>query len=99
MVVEDNGAYTVLQSDGKKIVVAETEVDKIKELETSAMPQGLLDSLSLEEINDLFTYMYSSQQESQEQQASQEQQTDRMADREDDSSEKLSDRWRESLKR
>ena len=99
MVVEDNGTYTVLQSDGKKIVVAETEVDKIKELETSAMPQGLLDSLSLEEINDLFTYMYSSQQESQEQQASQEQQTDRMADREDDSSEKLSDRWRESLKR
>ena len=93
MVVDDNGVYTVLQSDGKKIVVAATEVDQIKELETSAMPQGLLDSLSLEEINDLFTYMYSSQQ------ASQEQQSDRMADREDDSSEKLSERWREPLNR
>ena len=96
MVVEDNGAYTVLQSDGKKIVVAETEVDKIKELETSAMPQGLLDNLSLEEINDLFTYMYSSQQDSQEQQESQ---PDRMADRKGTASEELSDRWRESLKR
>ena len=85
MVVEDNGNYTVLQSDGKKVAVAADEVANIVELEVSAMPQGLVDNLSLEEINDLFSYMYSSQ-------------PDRMAEGEA-VPKNLSDNWRERYQR
>ena len=70
MVIQENDSYTVVQNDGEKIVVAEADVEDIKERTESSMPHGLLNDLTLEEINDLFSYMYSSQS------------TNRVADRE-----------------
>lgn len=63
MLVRESDGYTVLQSDGKKIEIADSEVDQIKQDKVSAMPEGLLDDLSPEEIRDLFAYMLSSNPE------------------------------------
>jgi putative heme-binding domain-containing protein len=56
-VLQADGSYFVLQSDGKRIRVAAEEIEDVKESATSAMPEGLLDSLSISEINDLFTFL------------------------------------------
>lgn len=48
---------TILQSDGNKVSVAKTDVDETVPSKTSTMPAGLLDSLSKQEIADLFAYL------------------------------------------
>jgi putative heme-binding domain-containing protein len=55
--LQGDGSYLVLQSDGKRIRIAAKEVEEVKESATSAMPEGLLDSLSMAEINDLYSYL------------------------------------------
>lgn len=50
-------AVTVLQSSGEKITVRKEEIDEIQPSKKSAMPEGLLDQLSLDEIADLFAYL------------------------------------------
>jgi putative heme-binding domain-containing protein len=55
---EADGSYLVLQSDGKKIRVAAEDVEEVAPSELSAMPEGLLDDLSMSEIADLFAYLY-----------------------------------------
>lgn len=60
MMIKDADGYTLLQSNGEKVQIAESEVDQIKDDIHSSMPQGLLDSLSQEDIRDLFAYIYSS---------------------------------------
>ncbi len=50
---------TVLESTGKKIRIPNAEIDEIQPARTSAMPEGLLNELSLEEITDLFAYLLS----------------------------------------
>ena len=52
-----DGSVTVLQSDGKRTIVPEEEIDEIVASSTSSMPEGLLDPLSIQEIADLFEYL------------------------------------------
>jgi putative heme-binding domain-containing protein len=51
------GERVVLQNDGKKITIQEAEIDQIIPTTKSVMPDNLLDSLSLEEISDLFAFL------------------------------------------
>ena len=51
------GGVIILQSSGEKQAVRESEIDEIIANRQSAMPDRLLDSLSLVEISDLFAYL------------------------------------------
>ncbi|HEY1600035.1 MAG TPA: HEAT repeat domain-containing protein [Pirellulales bacterium] len=51
------GAVVVLQSNGEKITVPRNEIHEIVPSQKSAMPEGLLNAFSLEEIADLFAYL------------------------------------------
>jgi putative heme-binding domain-containing protein len=51
------GEKIVLQANGEKIALREDEIDDIIPNKTSAMPAGLLNALTREEIADLFAYM------------------------------------------
>jgi putative heme-binding domain-containing protein len=51
------GEIVILQSDGRKVAVLEDQVDEVVASNVSAMPDGLLNTLSLDEISDLFTYL------------------------------------------
>ena len=57
---QPDGSYFVLQSDGTGVQVAANNVAEIKESPVSAMPQGLLDNLSVSEINNLIAYLMQS---------------------------------------
>jgi putative heme-binding domain-containing protein len=52
-----SGNVTVLQSDGQKTVLNAADVDEIQPSKLSAMPEGLLNRLSLEQIADLFALL------------------------------------------
>jgi putative heme-binding domain-containing protein len=52
-----SGAKVVLQLSGEKITVPESEIDELVPNAKSAMPDGLLNQLTLEEISDLFAYL------------------------------------------
>ncbi|MBI2823075.1 MAG: c-type cytochrome [Planctomycetia bacterium] len=51
------GAIVVLQASGEKVSIPRSEVDEIAPNAKSAMPEGLFNTLSLEEIADLFAYL------------------------------------------
>lgn len=51
------GEKIVLQANGEKVTVREADVDEIVPSKLSAMPAGLLDELSQEDIADLFAYL------------------------------------------
>lgn len=51
------GTVFVLQADGNKIEVDNNEIDEIAPSRASSMPEGLIDSLTLEQIVDLFAYL------------------------------------------
>ena len=51
------GETVILQSTGEKATVKTADIEETKPSNISAMPTGLLDTLSLEEIGDLFSYM------------------------------------------
>jgi putative heme-binding domain-containing protein len=55
-----DGSVTVLQSDATKVTIAKDDIESIAPIKKSVMPEGLLNSLSLEEIADLFAYMLQS---------------------------------------
>jgi putative heme-binding domain-containing protein len=52
-----DGSLTVLMSDGGKVTLAEDEIEEIAPSKTSAMPDGLLNTLTLEQVADLFAYL------------------------------------------
>lgn len=59
MTAKGNDEFTVLQSNGQKVTlksedIAETELSKV-----SAMPEGLFNQLTLEEVADLFAFLES----------------------------------------
>ncbi|HEX3869836.1 MAG TPA: c-type cytochrome, partial [Pirellulales bacterium] len=47
----------VLQPNGEKVAIAKDQIDEIAPSPKSAMPDGLLDTLTLDEIADLFAYL------------------------------------------
>lgn len=54
---QPDGSYFVLQADGKRIRVAEEDIEAMKDSEQSAMPAHLLDDLTMTEVADLFGYL------------------------------------------
>ncbi len=52
-----DGSLIVLQSNGQKASIQAADIEKIIPSKVSAMPEGLLNSLTLEEIADLFSYL------------------------------------------
>ncbi len=52
-----DGSLVVTQSDATKVSVAKDEIDAVTPIKKSAMPEGLLNTLTLEEIADLFAYL------------------------------------------
>ena len=52
-----DGGVTVLLTTGKKVDLAHEDIDDIQPSRTSAMPGGLLNSLTLEQVADLFAYL------------------------------------------
>jgi len=59
LAVEQGDAFVVLSTDGTKTVVKKSEIDETVPSQTSGMPEGLLDALTLSEIADLFAYLES----------------------------------------
>ena len=54
---QPDGSIVVLQSNAQRMTIAKDEIDEIRASKKSAMPEGLLNSLTLEEIADLFAYL------------------------------------------
>lgn len=54
---ERNGVVPMLLTDGEKVELVEEDIESISPNRTSAMPTGLLNSLSLQEVADLFAYL------------------------------------------
>jgi putative heme-binding domain-containing protein len=51
------GETIILQPDGRKVAVLEDQIDEVVASKVSAMPEGLLNELSPEEVSDLFAYL------------------------------------------
>ena len=59
MVVPNSDGCSVLLSDGEKVELAEADIESIEPVRTSAMPDGLLNQLTLQQVADLFAYLES----------------------------------------
>ncbi len=57
MGVDSGEEVVVLPANGEKVTIAKSDIDTIEPSNVSAMPQGLLDPLSREEIAALFAYL------------------------------------------
>jgi putative heme-binding domain-containing protein len=51
------GEVVILQASGEKVTLSENEIEVTRPSKTSAMPAGLLDPLSLEEVADLMAFL------------------------------------------
>ena len=51
------GSMTILQSDGQKIELEADDIEDVQPSKLSAMPEGLANRLSLEQIADLFAFL------------------------------------------
>ena len=52
-----DGGVTVLLTTGEKVELAKDEIDEVKGTNTSVMPTGLLNVLTLEQVGQLFAYL------------------------------------------
>jgi putative heme-binding domain-containing protein len=57
VVPRGDGSVTVLLATGEKVELAKNEIDEVKAANTSVMPTGLLNALSLEQVGQLFAYL------------------------------------------
>ena len=57
VVPQDEERVTVLLSDGEKIELARDVIEEISPSRVSAMPEGLLNSLTLEQVAELFAFL------------------------------------------
>jgi putative heme-binding domain-containing protein len=55
-----DGSMTVLQSDAKKVHLAAEDIEDVEPSKVSAMPEGLLNKLTLEQLADLFALLTNS---------------------------------------
>ena len=55
-----DGGMTVLQADGQKAALAAADIVDVQPSKLSAMPEGLANRLTLEQIADLFAYLMKS---------------------------------------
>jgi putative heme-binding domain-containing protein len=54
---QGDGSLIILKADSQKVRIAKEDIDTVTPSKLSAMPEGLLNPLSLEEIADLFAYL------------------------------------------
>jgi hypothetical protein len=47
----------VLQADSQKVTLTAEDIEDVRDSKTSAMPEGLLNKLTLEQVADLFAYL------------------------------------------
>jgi putative heme-binding domain-containing protein len=59
-VTNPDGSMTILQSDMQKVVLAKEDIEEVQRSKTSAMPEGLLNKLPLEQVADLFAFLMNS---------------------------------------
>ena len=52
-----DGSVIVLQVSGEKVTIAKDDIEEVTRSKTSAMPEGLLNGLTLDEVGDLFAYL------------------------------------------
>jgi putative heme-binding domain-containing protein len=52
-----DGSMTILQADMQKIELAKEDIEDVRSSKTSAMPEGLLNKLTLEQVGDLFAFL------------------------------------------
>ncbi len=52
-----DGSLIVLQLNGEKAKIRKDEIEEVTRNKTSAMPEGLLNGLTLDEVGDLFAYL------------------------------------------
>lgn len=57
VVPQAHGGATVLLATGEKVELAKDEIDEVKPSNTSVMPTGLLNALTLEQVGQLFAYL------------------------------------------
>jgi putative heme-binding domain-containing protein len=62
VVLQKNDQTLVLQTAEDKVTIPVVEIEEMQQTTKSLMPEGLLDSLSEQQIRDLFAYLQSSQQ-------------------------------------
>jgi putative heme-binding domain-containing protein len=55
-----DGSMTVLQSDSKKVQLAADDIEDVQPSKASAMPEALLNKLTLEQVADLFALLMNS---------------------------------------
>jgi putative heme-binding domain-containing protein len=55
-----DGSMTVLQADMQKVDIAAEDIEDVRPSKTSAMPEGLLNKLTLEQVADLFAFLMKS---------------------------------------
>ena len=60
---QSDDSYLVWREDGASVTIAADDVEEFKESKQSTMPQGLLDRLTISEINHLFAYLLKSRTE------------------------------------
>lgn len=56
-VTNSDGSMTILQSDMQKVVLAKEDIEQVERSKTSAMPEGLLNKLTLDQVADLFAFL------------------------------------------
>ena len=57
IVLERSPARLVVQTATEKVIVSAEDVDSVKDSALSLMPDGQLDTLSREQVRDLFAYL------------------------------------------
>ncbi len=61
LVDQDNRLVVLRGADGQDISLARSQIDEMKVIPQSIMPEGLLDTLTDQQVRDLFAYLRSSQ--------------------------------------
>lgn len=56
---QNDGSYVILQPNAQKVTLSKVDVDSIAVSKQSAMPEGLLNNATLQDIADLFAYLNS----------------------------------------
>ncbi|MEM7315221.1 MAG: hypothetical protein AAF497_18925 [Planctomycetota bacterium] len=57
LLTSNDQAKRIVPSDGKEMIIHNNQIDEILPVNTSSMPEGLLNSLMLEDIADLFAFL------------------------------------------
>ena len=52
-----DGSVIVLQASGEKVKITKDDIEELTRSKTSAMPEGLLNALTLDEVGDLFAFL------------------------------------------